>query len=61
MKTVSAKINQADLVFLKELLEAGNVVPIIDRIYPLIEAKEAMRYLGTGHARGKIVLTMAQG
>ncbi|HVM71069.1 MAG TPA: NAD(P)-dependent alcohol dehydrogenase [Anaerolineales bacterium] len=59
MKTVSAKIKQADLIFLKELLEAGSIVPIIDRTYPLSEAKEAMRYLGTGHARGKIVLTMA--
>ncbi len=55
-----AKINQKDLVFLKELLEAGKVVPVIDRCYPLSETAEAMRYLGDGHARGKVVITVVQ-
>jgi NADPH:quinone reductase-like Zn-dependent oxidoreductase len=57
MKT--AKANTEDLVFIKELLEAGKVVPVIDRCYPLAETAEAIRYLETGHARGKVVITVA--
>ena len=57
MKT--AKANKEDLVFIKELLEAGKVVPVIDRCYPLAETAEAIRYLETGHARGKVVITVA--
>jgi NADPH:quinone reductase-like Zn-dependent oxidoreductase len=53
-----ASINQKDLVFLKELLETGKVVPVIDRRYPLSDAAEAIRYLEEGHAQGKIVLTV---
>jgi len=56
MGGVSAKRSQKDLVFLKELVEAGKVVPVIDRRYPLSEAAEALRYLGEGHARGKVVI-----
>lgn len=48
-----------DLVFIKELIEAGKVVPVIDRSYPLSEVSEAFRYLEGGHARGKIVITVA--
>jgi NADPH:quinone reductase-like Zn-dependent oxidoreductase len=58
MKT--AKANKEDLVFIKELLEAGKVVPVIDRCYPLAETAEAIRYLETGHARGKVIITVAQ-
>ena len=58
MGGVSAKRSQKDLAFLKELLEAGKVVPVIDRCYPLSEAAEALRYLGEGHARGKVVITV---
>ncbi len=58
MGAVMAKRNQKDLAFLKELLEAGKVVPVIDRRYPLSEAAEALRYLGEGHARGKVVITV---
>ena len=54
----SVKINQKDLVVMKDLLEAGTVVPVIDRRYPLSEAAEAFRYLGNGHAKGKIVITV---
>jgi NADPH:quinone reductase-like Zn-dependent oxidoreductase len=57
---VTAKINQKDLDILKELLEAGKITPVIDRSYPLSEAREALRYLGEGHARGKIVITMGE-
>lgn len=51
------KPNQ-DLAFMKELLEAGAVKPVIDRCYPLSETAEALRYYGEGHARGKVVITM---
>ena len=54
----SVKINQKDLVVMTELLEAGKVVPVIDRRYPLSEAAEAFRYLGAGHARGKVIITV---
>jgi NADPH:quinone reductase-like Zn-dependent oxidoreductase len=53
-----ANINQKDLAFLKDLLEAGKVVPVIDRRYPLGDAAQALRYLGAHHAQGKIVLTV---
>jgi NADPH:quinone reductase-like Zn-dependent oxidoreductase len=43
---------------MKELLEAGTVVPVIDRRYPLREAAEALRYYGEGHSRGKVVITV---
>ena len=59
MAGVSAKRNQKDLAFLKELVEAGKVVPVIDRRYPLSEAAGALRYLGAGHAKGKVVITVA--
>ena len=58
MGGVSAKPSQVDLVFVKGLLEAGRIVPVIDRRYPLSETAEALRYLGEGHARGKIVITV---
>ena len=60
MGGVTARINQKDLALLKELLEAGKVVPVIDRRYPLRETAEALRYLGAGHARGKVVITMQE-
>ena len=56
-----ANINQKDLVFLKELVEARKVSPVIDRRYPLKDAPEALRYLEQGHARGKVVLTVECG
>ena len=47
-----------DLAFMKELFEAGKVVPVIDGRYPLSEVPEALRYFGEGHAKGKIVITV---
>ena len=46
-----------DLDYLKELFEAGKVVPVVDRRYPLSEVAEAFRYLEEGHAKGKVVIT----
>jgi NADPH:quinone reductase-like Zn-dependent oxidoreductase len=56
-----AKPNKQDLAFVKALLEAGKVKPVIDRRYRLDEVAEALRYLGEGHARGKVVITVKQG
>ncbi|MBI3430552.1 MAG: zinc-binding dehydrogenase, partial [Actinobacteria bacterium] len=53
-----AQINQADLMVLREFLESGKVKPVIDRRYELSEIADAFRYLGEGHAQGKIVLTL---
>jgi len=53
-----AKVNKADMEVLRELLEAGKVTPVIDRRYELSEIADALRYLGEGHAQGKIVLTV---
>ncbi len=53
-----AKLNQKDMAFLGELMASGNIVPAIDPSFPLERAAEAMRYLGTGHARGKVVVTV---
>jgi len=56
----SVKQSQKDLVAVKELLEAGKVVPVIDRRYPLSEVPEAFRYFGEGHAKGKVIITVQQ-
>jgi NADPH:quinone reductase-like Zn-dependent oxidoreductase len=53
-----AKFNKADMLALRDLLEAGNVTPVIDRRYELSEIADALRYLGEGHAQGKVVLTV---
>ena len=47
-----------DLLVIKELLEAGKVVPVIDKCYPLSETAEAIRYLEEGHAKGKVIITV---
>lgn len=53
-----ARIKGEDLNVLKELIEANKVTPVIDRVYTLSEAPEAIRYLKKGHARGKVVITV---
>ena len=53
-----AKFNKADMLALRDLLEAGKVTPVIDRSYELSEIADAFRYLGEGHAQGKIVITV---
>ena len=54
---LSHEPNVKDLVFMKELIEAGKVVPVIGRRYPLSEVAEALRYYGEGHPSGKVVIT----
>ncbi len=56
METVHT--NKEDLLFLKKLLEAEKIIPVIDRCYPLAETAEAIRYLETGRARGKVIITI---
>jgi NADPH:quinone reductase-like Zn-dependent oxidoreductase len=58
MGNLLAKPNQKDLAFMKELLEAGKVVPVIDKRYPLSDVPEAIRYLEAGHAQGKVVINV---
>ena len=50
------KTKVKDLVYMKELIEAGKVVPVIDRRYPLSEVPHALRYLEEGQALGKVVI-----
>jgi NADPH:quinone reductase-like Zn-dependent oxidoreductase len=57
--TLMAKIRKEDLVIIGELVRAGKVTPVIDRYYSLSEAPEAIRHLEQGHARGKVVITLA--
>jgi len=56
MGGITMHTSQKDLVFMKELIEAGKVVSVIDRVFPLAEVPEALRYLLAGHARGKVVI-----
>ena len=53
-----AQINKADMEVLRDLLEMGKVTPVVDRSYELSRIADALDYLGQGHARGKIVVTM---
>jgi NADPH:quinone reductase-like Zn-dependent oxidoreductase len=54
-----ARGTHEDLVVLKELAETGKLTPVIDRTYPLSEAPDALRYVGTRGARGKVVIKVA--
>ena len=56
--TFIAKINKEDLSIMRELMESGKITPVIDRRYSLSEVPEAIRYLETRHARGKVVITL---
>jgi NADPH:quinone reductase-like Zn-dependent oxidoreductase len=57
VKFYIAQTDLDDLVYLKDLIEAGKLRPVIDRTYPLSEGREAVRYVGTGQARAKVVIT----
>jgi NADPH:quinone reductase-like Zn-dependent oxidoreductase len=61
LTNLAAESDQEDLAFVGKLIEAGKVVPVIDRRYPLSDVPEALRYYGEGHSRGKVVVTVVQG
>jgi NADPH:quinone reductase-like Zn-dependent oxidoreductase len=58
LTTFISSENHEDLLVLKELIESGKITPVIDRTYPLTEAPQAVRFLESGHARGKVVITV---
>ena len=58
MSNMMATPNQKDLDVMKELFETNQVIPIIDKCYPLSDVPEALRYLGEGHAKGKVIIMM---
>ena len=60
MGMMMAQGNKDDLNAIANLMQSGKVKPVIDRTYPLSEIREAIRYLEQGHARGKVIITVAQ-
>ena len=60
MKALTLKPNPKDLPLLKELLETGKIVPVIDKRYSLSEVPDAFRYFGEGHSKGKLAITVAK-
>jgi NADPH:quinone reductase-like Zn-dependent oxidoreductase len=59
MSMFMAELNKKDLMILGGLMQSGKVKPVIDRTYPLSQIAEAIRYLEQGHARGKVIITIA--
>jgi NADPH:quinone reductase-like Zn-dependent oxidoreductase len=60
LRPFASRENGEDLSVLKELIESGQVTPVIERTFPLTDAAEALDHYGAGHARGKIVITVTQ-
>ena len=58
LRTCVSSENHEDMIILKNLIESGKLTPVIDRMYPLAEVPEAIRYLQEGHAQGKLVITV---
>lgn len=58
IRILAVRPNTEDLDLVKELIEAGQVTPVIDKTYPLSEVPEAIGYVGEGHAQGKVVISM---
>ena len=58
MGSLSKAPSRKDLLMMRELIETGKVIPVIDKCYPISEAVEALRYVDTGHAQGKVIITM---
>ena len=59
LRSLTSTARREDLLALKELIEAGKVAPVIDRTFPLGEVPEAIRYMRSGHVRGKLVIAVA--
>jgi len=59
LRTFISKENHEDIIALTELIEGGKVTPVIDRTYRLSETPKAIRHVEEGHARGKVVITVA--
>jgi NADPH:quinone reductase-like Zn-dependent oxidoreductase len=60
MAMVMVKSNREDMAIVRELLETGKVVPVIDKCYPLSEVPEAIRHFEEGHTKGRVVITVAE-
>ncbi len=58
LRGINAKVRRADLQRLAEMIEAGQVTPVVGRTYSLVEAADALREIEGGHARGKVVVTV---
>ncbi len=59
MKMMLADVTKEDLTILADLMQSGKVTPVIDKTYPFSEIREAIRYVETGRARGKVIITVA--
>jgi len=59
MKALTMKPNPKDMPLIKELLETGKIVPVIDKRYSLSEVPDALRYFGEGHSQGKLAISVA--
>ena len=59
LKVLAHRPSAADLAYMNEQCEAGNVSPVVDRSYPLSKVAEALRYFGEGNTKGKIVITVS--
>ena len=53
-----AEFNKKDMMVLADLMQSGKMTPVIDKTYKLNETADALRYLETGHARGKVVISL---
>ena len=58
IRILAVQPNTEDVDFMKDLIEAGKVTPVIDKTYPLREVPGAIGYVGEGHAKGKVVITV---
>ena len=58
VRLLAVQRNRKDLESITELCVSGKIVPVIDKLYPLSDVPEALRYLGEGHAKGKVVITV---
>jgi NADPH:quinone reductase-like Zn-dependent oxidoreductase len=59
LRPLPTKQNREELLTLVGLIEAGKLRPVLDRTYPLADTAEGLRYVEQGHARGKVVITVA--